>query len=260
MDYEDILLDFDYDTGVALLTLNRSHRLNALNGNIRVEMTDAVQRVLDDDDIGALILTGAGDRSFSVGADIKDPSSNHSVEDFNVYMDGQRQKGGWYRLLHNCRKGVVAAVNGYCAGSGVQLALTADVLVGTPSTQFWIPQVGLGLAPHVGSLVKLARILGQQRMLALVLTGERLSAEEAHRVGLLWDVVESDSLVDRAKEIAAKIAGQPRLAVELAKTSYYEAIDMTWDQAMLLDKFKQFGMWQTEERRQRHAAFVEKSG
>lgn len=257
-DYQEIDLDLDHDSGVAVLTLNRPEVHNALNGGIRIEITDAVQRVAADDAIGALVLTGAGERAFSVGADLKSDDSNHSVDDFDVYVQGRERKGGWYTTLCKYPKAVIAATNGYVAGSGLQLALTADIFIGTPSSQFWIPQVELGLAPHVGTLIKLSRIIGQQRMLEMVLTGRRLDADEALRVGLLSQVVERDELLTRAKAIAATIARQPRLAVRITKQSYFQGIDMTWDQAIAVDGWKEFSMWQTSDRRDQHASFQER--
>lgn len=258
-EYREISLDLDESTGVAILTLNRPKVHNALNASIRVELTDAVRRVADSPAIGALILTGAGEKAFSVGADLKSPDSNHSATEFDTYLEGTMRKGGWYANLCRYPKAVISAVNGYVAGSGLQLALTADILIGTASSRFWIPQVGLGLAPHVGSLVKLARIIGQQRMLNTVLTGRRLSATEALEWGLLSEIVEPADLVSRAKEIGATIAAQPRTAVHITKQSYFQALDMTWDQAMQVDQWKEFCMWQTTDRKERHAAFVEKS-
>lgn len=256
--YEEIVLDVDHDSGVATITLNRPEVHNALNGSIRLELNDAVQRVHDDDGVGAVVLIGAGDRAFSVGADLKSEDSNHSAEEFDVYLAGKERKGSWYRMLTHFPKAVISATNGYVAGSGLQLALTADILIGTPTSQFWIPQVSLGLAPHVGSLIKLARIMGQQRMLEAVLTGRRIGAEEALRVGLISDVVDRDQLLNRAHELAATIAAQPRLAVRLTKESYFQGVDLTWDQAMKVDQWKEFSVWQTEDRRRRHAAFVDR--
>lgn len=257
--YDEISLEFDRESGVAVLALDRPEVHNALNASIRLEMTDAIQRSADDDAIGTLVLTGSGDRAFSVGADIKSPGSDHSTEDFNTYLEGKARTGGWYSLLCHYPKAIISATNGYVAGSGLQLALTGDVLIATTSSKFWIPQVSLGLAPHVGSMIKLARMIGQQRMLEMVLTGRRLGAEEALRIGLVSDVVEPDKLLDRAKEIGSVIAAQPRLAVQMTKESYFQGIDLTWDQAMRVDQWKEFGMWQTEDRKDRHAEFTNRT-
>ncbi len=250
--YQEVQLEA-VGEGVAVLTLKRAQAHNALNGSIREEIADAAASVAQDSNFGALVLIGDGGRAFSVGADLKDPRTNHSADDFEAFLEGDKVKNRWYEILTHYPKGVVAAVSGYTAGSGVQLALTADVLIGTPSVQFWIPQVGLGLAPHVGSLVKLARIMGQQRMLEMILTGRRLSAAEALSYGLLSKVVEYPELLNTAVDTAAKIAAAPRLAIELTKQTYFRAIDMTWEQAMSMDRWKSFGMFQTADKKQRHA-------
>ena len=257
-DYSEILLDLRAGKGVAVLTLNRPDSLNALNLTIREEIADAVERVAADDQVGALVLTGAGGRAFSVGADLKDPKTDHSVDDFEAFIDGDRIKGRWYELLTHYPKGVVAAIDGYAAGSGLQLALAADVLVGTETARFWVPQVALGLAPHVGTLLKLARIMGQQRMLEMILTNRKLEAAEALQYGLLSAVVPADELLPYAIGIGEKIATSPRLSIKLTKETYFRALDMTWDEAIAVDRWKSFGMWQTREKKKRHADMIAK--
>ena len=111
------------------------------------------------------------------------------MTDFAQYLPGKRRKGEWYDKLIEFRKGVVSAINGYCAGSGLQLAMAADVLVASTNATFWLPQTGLGLAPHVPTLVRMARAMGQQRVMHMALTGRRLDAETAQRYGLVLDVV-----------------------------------------------------------------------
>lgn len=254
--FDEINLDLDYERGVAVLMLNRPARHNALNATIRYEMNDAVEAVMANEQIGALVLTGSGGKAFSVGADLKSTDSNHSTSDFNEYVNGKSRKGEWYDLLCHYPKGIVAAINGYCAGSGLQLALTADVIIGSPSAQFWIPQVSLGLAPNVGTLIKLARIIGQQRMLNMVLTGSKVLATEAAEMGLLSEILPQDGLLERATDIAARIAAQPRLAVQMTKEAYFQGIELSWDQAMRVDAWKEFCMWQTSDRRERHAEFA----
>lgn len=250
--FQEIILEKDHGNGVAVLTLNRPQYHNALNGSIRMELIRAVEDVAEDDAIGALVLIGAGERAFSVGADLRDPTTDHSVSDFTKYMSGRRRRQRWYDLLCHYPKGIVTATNGYVAGSGLQLALTGDILIGTPSSEFWVPQVALGLAPHVGTLVKLARIMGQQRMLSMILTGRRLPSTDAETWGLLSEVVPLGELRTRAVAIAARIAAQPRLSIQMTKESYFRAIDVPWDQAMSFDELKSFGMFQTTDRHDRH--------
>ena len=256
--FDEIDFHVDRNTGVAVLTLNRSEVHNALNATIRYEMNKAVELVAVDEDIRALVLTGSGTKSFSVGADLKSPDSNHSVSEFDKYVAGKSHKTEWYDALCHYPKAVISAVNGYCAGSGLQLALTADIMIGSQTATFWVPQVSLGLAPHVGTMIKLARMIGQQRMLEMILTGRRIDAQEALRFGLLSEVVDQGELVARARAIAARIAQQPPLAVRITKEAYFQGIELTWEQAMRVDGWKEFCMWQTTDRRQRHQDFADR--
>ena len=258
-DFKLIVLERHEDRGVAVLTLNRPEVHNALNAEIRYELNEALERIAADDAIGALVLTGAGSKSFSVGADLKSPESNHSVSDFAQYLPGKRHKGEWYDRLIEYPKGVVSAVNGYCAGSGLQLAMAADVLVASTNATFWMPQAGLGLAPHVPTMVRMARFMGQQRVMHMALTGRRLNAETALRYGLVSEVVEPDHLLETAKDIAADIAKVPRLSIQVTKESFLQGMELAWEQLTRVDAWKEFCMYQNDARKASHQAFAERS-
>jgi enoyl-CoA hydratase/carnithine racemase len=150
-------------------------------------------------------------------------------------------------------------VNGYCAGSGLQLAMTADVLVASTQASFWLPQAGLGLAPHVPTLDRMARSIGQQRVMQMALTGRRMDAETALRCGLVCDVVAPDRLLEAAKDIAAAIAKVPALSVQVTKESFLQGLELSWDQLTRVDEWKEFCMYQNDARRASHEAFVERS-
>jgi enoyl-CoA hydratase/carnithine racemase len=255
-----IKLDLLPERQIAVITLNRPEVHNALNADIRYELEEALDIVAKDNAIGALVLTGAGLKSFSVGADLKHPESNHSVTDFAKYLPGKRLKGEWYDTLISYPKGVVSAVNGYCAGSGLQLALAADMLVASSNASFWLPQVGLGLAPHVGTMVRMARSIGQQRVLEMALTGRRLNADAALRFGLVCDVVAPEALLEVAQTLAADIAKAPRLSIQVAKESFLQGLELSWEQLVRVDAWKEFCIYQTEARQIKHAQFAAKSG
>lgn len=259
MTFELITLERDDARRVAVLTLNRPDVHNALNADIRYELSQALDEIAADDGIGALVLTGAGTKAFSVGADLKNPESNHSVSDFARYLPGKRKKGEWYDTLITFPKGVVSAVNGYCAGSGLQLAMAADMLVASTNATFWLPQSGLGLAPHVPTLVRLARCMGQQRVLHMALTGQRIDAQTALRYGLVLDVVSPDCLLDAAKDIAAQIARVPALSVQVTKESFLQGMELSWEQLTRVDAWKEFCMYQNDARKATHQAFVDRS-
>ncbi|HSV19090.1 MAG TPA: enoyl-CoA hydratase/isomerase family protein [Casimicrobiaceae bacterium] len=258
-DYKLILLERDVARRVAVLTLNRPEVHNALNADIRYEIDAALDRVVADDGIGALVITGAGAKSFSVGADLKSPESNHSVSDFGHYLPGKRQKSQWYDKLICFPKGVVSAVNGYCAGSGLQLAMAADVVVASTNAAFWMPQAGLGLAPHVPTMVRMARFMGQQRVMQMALTGRRMNGETAARVGLACEVVAPEQLLDAARDIAADMAKVPQLSIQVTKESFLQGMELAWEQLTRVDAWKEFCMYQNDARKASHQAFAERS-
>jgi crotonobetainyl-CoA hydratase/dehydration protein DpgD len=258
-DFSLIRVERDEARRVAVVTLDRPDVHNALNADIRYELAAAFDEIAADERIGALVLTGAGAKSFSVGADLKNPESNHSVTDFARYMPGKRQKGAWYDTLIAYPKGVVSAVNGYCAGSGLQLAMAADILVASPNATFWLPQTGLGLAPHVPTLVRMARSMGQQRVMQMALTGRRLDAESALRYGLISDVVAQESLVATAIDLAAAIAAKPALSIQVTKESFLQGMELAWEQLTRVDAWKEFCMYQNDARRASHDAFAGRS-
>ena len=257
--YALIQLDRHVDRRVAVLTLNRPEVHNALNAEIRYELDHALDAMRADDDIGALVITGAGTKAFSTGADLKSPESNHSVSDFARYLPGKRMKGEWYEKLVAFPKGVVSAVNGYCAGSGLQMAVAADVLIASTNAKFWLPQAGLGLAPHVGTLVRMARSMGQQRVLQMALTGRRLDADAALRFGLVCEVVSPEALVTTAIEMAAEMAKAPRLSIQVTKESFLQGLELSWEQLSRVDAWKEFCMYQNDARRASHEAFANRS-
>lgn len=228
-------------SAVAVVTLDRPDVYNALNSRLRRELADAAARLLEDDGVGALVLTG-GEGSFSIGADVREEGTTYARGEVEWYTGEYARSNEWYRILSRYPKAIVVGLNGYVAGAGLQLALCGDVIIGSPSLRFWIPQVGLGLSPHIATLAKLARIIGQQRTQRLVLTGERANADDALRWGLISEVVETDQLVTRAVEIAETVARYPRIAVQVTKEAFFEATGHNSGLLALLDELKSFGM------------------
>jgi enoyl-CoA hydratase/carnithine racemase len=151
----------------------------------------------------------------------------------------------------------VAALSGYTAGAGLQLALCADVIVASPSLQIWIPQVSLGLSPHIATLARLSAIIGHNRALRLALTGERLGADDALSWGLLSEVVPQERLLSRATELAEAIASHPRIAVQMTKAGLRAAMSPTGELLAMLDLAKSYGMVETAAWQRKRATLVE---
>lgn len=256
--YSNVLLDLRRDEGVAVLSLDRPDRLNALNVTIREEIARAAKMVAEDDSFGALVITGNGGRAFSVGADLKESGSSHRTVDLDSFVKGAKIKNEWLGVLTNYPKAIISAVNGYAIGSGVTLAVMADILIGTPNAEFRLPHIKLGIAPGTITLLKLARSIGQQRTMEMVLTGRTLSAEEALRCGLLSRIVPPEELLSTAIEIGAQIAAAPRLSVAMTKEGYARGLDISWGDAVAMDQLQVFAMLHAPEKDARHSEMIDR--
>lgn len=203
----------DIDDGIATLTLDRPHRLNALTWETMRQLHDAIEAATTTEAVRAVVITGAG-RAFSSGADLVD--FDDTVADPGAVVE--REMVGvltplCQALLH-ARVPIVAAVNGPCAGGGLGLALLADVTIAARSAYFLVPQVAaLGIAPDAGATWILARHVGRARALGMCLTGERIDAEQAERWGLIWRCVDDGDLLGEARAVAVRISSTPAASV-----------------------------------------------
>ena len=234
---DDILL-IERRERVAILTLNRPESLNALNTALQDSIGEACQELRNDDDVWAVVLTGAG-RGFCSGVDLR-----------GAPEDGDRQPGrqerldvyGWigrlamavYRTLD---KPIVAAVNGVAAGAGMSLALACDMRVGTDKTRFKVVFIERSLSPDSGTSFFLPRIVGYSRACDLVYTSRFVEAEEAYRIGLLDRLVSSDRLMDEALEIANQIAFWPPVAMQATRRVLQQSMESTLEEQLRNEVF-----------------------
>jgi enoyl-CoA hydratase/carnithine racemase len=208
--------------GVAVITINRPERLNAMDADHYAALSDAWRRVRDDRDIRVAVVTGAGDRSFSTGADIK--SFLTAPQDLATFWETQRDQ-----LLNRgleVWKPVVAAVNGYCLGGGMTLLLATDIRVAAPHASFSLAEVKRGVIPGNGGSQRILHQLPHAIGMELLLTGDPIDAATAERWGLVNRVVESDKLMDTALAFADRIAANAPLAVQAAKELGIRSYDM----------------------------------
>ncbi|HEY5061643.1 MAG TPA: enoyl-CoA hydratase-related protein [Gemmatimonadaceae bacterium] len=210
------------DGHVAVLTLNRPERLNALDGDHYAALADAWKDVRDDSTIRAAVVTGSGDRSFSVGADLKSFIPDvQELGEFWLTQQGQLLNRGlevW--------KPIVAAVNGYCLGGGLTLLLATDVRVAASHATFGLPEVKRGLIPANGGTQRLVQQIPFARAMEMLLTGESIDAATALDWGLVNRVVAKEELVDVALDCARRIAANAPLAVQSAKELAYRSRDV----------------------------------
>ena len=201
---------------VAVLTLNRPQKLNALNGALRDAMHDAIADVQADDDVRAVVFTGAG-RGFCSGADLTSGDGPNEPPSQNDHLDDLGWVGRQALSLYNLNKPAIAAVNGVAVGAGMSLALACDLRVGSAQTRFKTVFIERNLSPDSGMSFFLPRIVGYSRAADLIYTSRTVDAEEAHRIGLLDRLVDQDDLLDTALEVATQMAAWPPLALRMSK-------------------------------------------
>lgn len=256
MAYETVI--YERKGPLAIVTLNREEARNALNPKIRVELAEAFNEAQQDPDARVMIVTGSGTRAFCAGADIKDPDTDHSVGDFEQYLATSARLGRWLATLMTFPKPTIAAVNGLAAGSGVQLAVHCDMCIGSTRAQFWMAQVSLGLATSSTLISRMARIMGLYRATELAMTGRRMGAEEALAAGLLVRVTSPEELLPAAEEMGLAIAAQPPMSIRVLKEAIAHGLDMPFAHQQLVDRYRNFSMFQTKERIARHLVFKER--
>jgi enoyl-CoA hydratase/carnithine racemase len=213
---------------VAVLTLRREAKLNALSTHLESRLLEAVRSVGDS---RAVVITG-GDRVFSAGADTSELTEMTPAAIARYY----RESGAVYEAVGALPQPTVAAIAGYCLGGGFELALAADFRVADETAVFGLPEVGIGILPSSGGVTRLVRAVGPARTRDLVLRCRRMSAAEAHTWGLLTEIAPAGEHLARALEIAGELAGHPPLAVSTAKQVITAAADASRETGLLLEQ------------------------
>ena len=217
MPYRCLLFETD-DAGIALVTVNRPEKRNALSAEVVAELHDAFERVGAEAGIRAAIVTGAGEKAFVAGADIQELATLSPVEARTYSLRGQAA----FRKLETLGKPSVAAVNGYALGGGLELAMACTVRFASDNAQFGQPEVKLGITPGLGGTGRLPRLVGRGRALELLLSGDPIAAAEAHRIGLVGAVVPQTELLSYSRAWLAKALANAPLALGLVM----EAVDV----------------------------------
>lgn len=242
---------------VLILTMNRPEALNALNPQSNRALKTAIDAAARDQQIGAVILTGAG-RAFSTGADLKDVLSRSDGADSGLGDDLRANYAPLIRSIRACPKPVIAAVNGIAAGAGLSLALACDLRLAAAGASLIVVFVRVGLVPDAGSLFFLTRMLGLSKATELAITGEPLGVEDAHALGLVASVVPGDQLMNAALDRAQRLAQGPRQTYALIKRGLERAIDLDLEQALELESQLQTLAARTPDAQEAIRAFVEK--
>lgn len=247
-------LKFEKKDQIAYVTVNRPDKLNALNMATMEELRAAFTAIRDDASVRVAIVTGAGEKAFIAGADISELAKNNPVEAKAYTHKGQSVLD----LIENCGKPVIACINGYALGGGCEIAMACTLRLASDNAKLGQPEVKLGIIPGYGGTQRLSRLVGKGLAMQLVLTGEQITAQEAHRIGLVNEVVPLGELIARAEAIARKIIANAPLAVQYAMEAVNHGLDMTLAEGLYLEATL-FGVCcATEDKREGTTAFLEK--
>ena len=211
MTYENLLLNIK--DGILYITINRESKLNALNKSTLGELHVAITDSLHDSTVGGIIITGAGSKAFIAGADISEFSDFNSDEGRNLSREGQTKV---FDVIQNFEKPVIAAINGFALGGGLELALACHIRIAATNAKLGLPEVSLGLIPGYGGTQRLTQLVGRGKALEMILSADMISAEEAYRTGLVNYVVPAEELLLKAEELLHKILTRSPSAISAA--------------------------------------------
>ena len=248
---EQIIICETLENGVSVIRLNRPKVRNALNTQLREKMAEIFIKLNDDPQTKAIVLTG-GNKVFAAGADINDFLTAKTVD---IYL---RNSERYWDAIANCRKPIIAAVNGYALGGGCELAMHADIIVAGKSAKFGQPEIKIGLMPGAGGTQRLFRVIGKHKAMKLILTGDMISADAADQMGLVSEVVEDEATINRAIEIAEQLAGYSPIALTQIKEVANLGVDMPLQAALALERKAFQILFDTEDQKEGAKAFLEK--
>jgi enoyl-CoA hydratase len=249
-DYETILVE--RRGGVGIVTLNRPNALNALSAALIRDLGAAFDDLEFDEAIGAIVIAGS-ERAFAAGADIKEMAEK-------TYMQAYQEDfitRGWERVAQ-CRKPVVAAVQGVALGGGCEIAMMCDIVIAAETARFGQPEILLGVLPGAGGTQRLPRFIGKAKAMDLCLTGRMMDAAEAERAGLVARVVPADKLLDEAIGVAIRIAEMSRPIAMMVKESVNRAFETTLSEGVRFERRLFHSTFATEDQKEGMAAFIAK--
>lgn len=246
-------ITYEQDGFVGVITINRPKALNALNSDVLKEL-DACLDGINLETTRALILTGAGEKSFVAGADIGEMSTLTKAEGEAFGKIGNDV----FRKLETFPIPVIAAINGFALGGGCEISMSCDIRICSENAVFGQPEVGLGITPGFGGTQRLARIIGIGKAKEMIYAATNVKAEEAYRIGLVNAVYPLEKLMPAAKKLAGKIAKNAPIAVRACKKAINEGLDAVMDEAIVIEE-KLFGScFETEDQKEGMKAFLEK--
>jgi len=252
MDFDNLLLE--RDGAVAVITVNRPQVLNALNFSTIDDLRRAALALKHDAGVRAVVITGAGEKSFVAGADINEFAAQAPAQYKELALRGQHV----FDLIENLGKPVIAAINGYALGGGCELALACTLRVAADTARIGQPEINLGIIPGYGGTQRLARLVGKGVALELLLTGRHITAAEALQIGLVNRVVPAASLLSDANALAAELAVKAPIAVQYIIEAVNRGLEVSFDKGQFLEAAL-FGLVaSTDDMREGMKAFLDK--
>lgn len=242
------------DESVALITLNRPDALNALNATMFEELEQLFSELSTDRTIRVILITGAGERAFAAGADIRELTNVDSQSGKILSQRGQRV----FNAIENCGKPVIACINGVALGGGCELALVCTLRIANQKAMLGLPEVKLGLIPGYGGTQRMPRLIGRSAALRLMLTAQNVRAEEALRLGLVDEVVPAADLMARGHELAQTIANMAPLAISAILAAVAQGKEQPLEQSLRAESEIFASLCDTQDKREGLSAFLEK--
>jgi len=252
VDFKNVLLK--KEKGIGFLIINRPAALNALNSETLSEIYKAIEEISNDDEVLAVIITGAGDKAFVAGADISEMKDMSVIEGRKFGILGNKV----FRAIETLEKPVIAAVNGFALGGGCELSMACDIRIASTKAKFGQPEVGLGITPGFGGTQRLPRLVGMAMAKELIYSSRIIGAEEAYRIGLVNKVVEPEALMGEVTKLAEEIIRNAPIAVKLSKQAINRGMQIDIDTAISFEA-ELFGeCFSTEDQKEGMSAFIEK--
>jgi enoyl-CoA hydratase len=242
------------DRNIAVLTINRPDRLNAINNATVEDLDAALARIEDDKDLRVLILTGAGDKAFVAGADIQELSERDRVSGRRE----TRRRQEVYTRLEQLEIPSIAAINGFALGTGLELAMVCTFRIASTTAQLGQPEIKLGIIPGAGGTQRLPRLVGQGRALEMILTGEPITAERAFQIGLVNRVVPPDRLLEECLTLAQNLASRPQLALQYGKEAVLRAGEGSLAEGLAHESYLHALACASDDKREGVASFLKK--